>query len=60
MAARPDRETAALTQEPDATEERVVEILRAARLEYRKAVTNRRIVARDVLYPPPPDPDGRY
>lgn len=56
----PAREAAALAQEPDAIEERVVEIRRAARLEYTNAVTNRRIIVRDVLYPAPRDPDDWY
>lgn len=56
----PEREAAALAQEPDAIEERVVEIRRAARREYTDAVTNRRITVRDVLYPPPRDPDDWY
>jgi hypothetical protein len=55
----PEREAAALAQEPDAIEERIDEIRWAVRSEYRKAVTNRRIIVRDVLYPPQPrDPAG--
>jgi hypothetical protein len=46
------RERAMLAEEPDAREERVEELLRAARTEHRRALQNRRVIVRDVLLPP--------
>lgn len=55
-----EREAAAVAAEPDATEERVAQLLNTARAEDFQAATNRRIIVRDILYPPPRDPDDWY
>lgn len=55
-----EREAAAVAAEPDATEERVAQLLNAARAEDFQVTAKRRIIVRDVLYPAPRDPDDWY